>query len=294
MTAQAHANPGHSQAAVHQDGGDAVATNDQQIAKEVSGHYGRQHLRQVVRDALAAVGKADGHLTTDDLAPVDRFHTGGMAATLRLVELDVGGGLGGPARVLAESGGCRVTVLDLTPEYCDIGAWLTERAWLTDQVQFKVGNALALPFADADFDAAWTQHSTMNVEDKRTLYAEIHRVVRPGGRLAFHEIMAGPEQPLHFPVPWAPTPDISFLSQPDETRALLTSLGFREIAWNDTSTEAIGWFQQRIAAARAAQSTPHLGLHLLLGASAAQMVGNLLRNLEEGRLRTIQAVFART
>ena len=270
----------------------------------VSGHYGRQHLGELIRDGLQAVGKADGHLTTDELAPIDQFHTGGKATTFQLAQLadfeagwrvlDVGGGLGGPARVLAETNGCNVTVLDLTPEFCEVGAWLTERTWLTDQVQFKVGDALAMPFADGSFDAAWTQHSSMNIRDKEALYREIRRVVRSGGRLAIHEIMAGPKQPIHFPVPWAPEPSISFLSPPAEIRALLQTLGFREIAWNDTSTEAISWFKERITAAQAAKSTPHLGLHLLLGASAPQMFGNVLQNLEEGRVQTIQAVFART
>lgn len=273
-------------------------------AAAVSGHYGRQHLGELIRDGLLAVGKAEGHLTTDDLAAIDQFHTGGKAATLKLAQLaafeagwriiDVGGGLGGPARVLAETNGCNVTVLDLTPEFCEVGAWLTERAWLSDQVQFKVGDALATPFADGSFDAAWTQHSTMNISDKDALYREIHRVVRPGGRLAFHEIMAGPEQPIHFPAPWAPEPAISFLRPPAEIRELLQSLGFREIAWHDTSPEAIIWFKERVAAAQAAKSPPHLGLHLLLGAQAGQMFGNVLRNLEEGRVRTIQAVFERT
>jgi ubiquinone/menaquinone biosynthesis C-methylase UbiE len=273
-------------------------------ATAVSEHYGRDQLGELVRNGLAAIGKPDGHLTTDDLAAIDQFHTGGKAATLKLAELaafeagwrvlDVGGGLGGPARVLAESHGCQVTVLDLTPEFCEVGAWLTERAWLIDQVTFKVGDALAMPFADGAFDAAWTQHSSMNISDKDTLYREIHRVVRPGGRLAFHEIMAGPEQPIRFPVPWAPEPTISFLRSPAEIRGLLKALGFRERAWKDTSDEAIGWFRQRVAAAKAAQSPPHLGLHLLLGASAPQMFGNVLRNLEEGRVRTIQAVFERT
>ena len=171
--------------------------------------------------------------------------------------------------------------------------WRCRLNWLTDQVQFKVGDALAMPFGDGSFDAAWTQHSTMNINDKETLYAEIHRVVRPGGRLAFHEIMAGPEQPILFPVPWAPEPAISFLHPPAEIRVLLQTLGFREIVWKDTSSEAISWFKERVAAAQSAQSAPHLGLHLLLGAPAGQMFKNVLVNLEEGRVRTIQAVFER-
>lgn len=282
-----------------QRGGDAVSNE----AGAVSGHYGQRHPGEVIRAGLVAIGKAEGHVTTDDLAALDQFHTGGIASTLQLAEmagfeagwqvLDVGGGLGGPARVLAESGGCRVTVLDLTPEFCEVGQWLTERAWLTDQVQFRVGDALAMPFEDGAFDAAWTQHSTMNINHKEALYREVHRVVRSGGRLALHEIMAGPQQPVYFPVPWAPEQDISFLRPPAEIRALLTSAGFGEITWKDTTDEAIGWFKQRVAAARAAKAPPHLGLHLLLGASAPVMFRNLLRNLEEGRVRTIQAVFER-
>ena len=270
----------------------------------VSGHYGRQHLGELIRDGLQAVGKADGHLTTDELAPIDQFHTGGKATTFQLAQLadfEAGSACSGCGRRAGRPGPrpgrderLQRHRLGFNAEFCEVGAWLTERTWLTDQVQFKVGDALAMPFADGSFDAAWTQHSSMNIRDKEALYREIRRVVRSGGRLAIHEIMAGPKQPIHFPVPWAPEPSISFLRPPAEIRALLQTLGFREIAWNDTSAEAISWFKERIAAAQAAKSTPPLGLHLLLGASAPQMFGNMLRNLEEGRVQTIQAVFART
>ena len=133
--------------------------------------------------------------------------------------LDVGGGIGGPARTLAEAG-CSVTVLDLTEEFCRTGAALTERVALGGRVTFRHASALDMPFEDGAFDAAWTHHSSMNIEDKERLYKEIARVVRRGGKLAMHEIMAGPEGPLHFPVPWASVPTISFLRAPDAVRKL--------------------------------------------------------------------------
>ena len=271
-------------------------------ASAISGHYGRRHLGDLIRDGLEASGKASGTLTPEDLAPVDQFHIGSIEQTRELSRmagmqpgstvLDVGGGLGGPARVLAYDIGCRVTVLDLTPEFGEVGTWLTERCALDDRVVFKVGNALDLPFGDGAFDAVWTQHSSMNIDDKERLYAEIGRVLRSGGRFAFHEIMAGSVQPIHFPVPWAPEPSISFLREPAAIRNLLPTLGFEELAWRDTSEPSMAWFRERIGAARAA-GPPHLGLHLLLGPSAATMLGNVLRNLEEGRLVVVQAVFAR-
>jgi ubiquinone/menaquinone biosynthesis C-methylase UbiE len=274
------------------------------LSGNVSAHYGRPGLRELIEAALEAVGKGgDAHLTTDDLAAFDQFHTGGKASTLQLADLaniapdwrvlDVGGGLGGPARVLAETRGCQVTVLDLTPEFCQVGAWLTERAWLQDHVQFEVGNALAMPFPDATYDAAWTQHSSMNIADKAALYQEIARVISPGGRLALHEIMAGPGGEVHFPVPWAADPSISHLWPAAELRSLLQTLGFQERTWNDTSADALAWFRARVAAAQSARSSPPLGLHLLLGERASQMVGNLLHNLEDQRVVTIQAVFDR-
>jgi SAM-dependent methyltransferase len=207
--------------------------------------------------------------------------------------LDVGGGLGGAARTLAVEVGCHVTVLDLTEEFCRAGAALSERLGLAARVRFRHGNALELPFGDASFDAAWTQHSSMNIDDKERLYTEIHRVIRPGGRFALHEIMAGPAQPIHFPVPWARQTSLSFLRPPDEIRGLLHARGLRPREWVETSTASLEWFRQRAAFAQRATAPPSLGLHLLLGSDFGPMMANVLRNLEENRIVTIEAVCER-
>jgi len=269
----------------------------------VDRHYGRPTLQRSIIDGLRAAGKDPDSLTHDDLAPVDHFHTRGKDATLELARLaglgrgsrvlDVGGGIGGPARVLAAELGCRVTVLDLTEEFCRVGADFTRRTGLAGQVEFRHGDALAMPVGDGAYDAAWTQHATMNIADKDGLYRQIHRVVRPGGRLAMHEIMAGLNQPIHFPVPWAPEPSISHLRPPDEVRRLIGGIGFKELVWQDQSATSLAWFRERIAAAAAAGGPPPLGVHLMLGADAGPMFRNVARNLEEDRVRIIMAVFER-
>jgi SAM-dependent methyltransferase len=269
-----------------------------EYAESVNAHYGRAELEATVLAALRAAGKGEGTLTPDDLAPLDQFHTGGKPSTFELARLaglttgmqvlDVGGGIGGPARTLAAEFGCHVTVLDLTEEFCRTGEMLTERTELADRVEFRCASALDMPFADDSFDAAWSQHSSMNIEDRERLYAEVCRVVRPGGRFAFHEIMLGPEGNIHFPVPWARDPSISFLRPPEAVRQLLEATGFRTVDWIDATAEATEWFRARLASAGTSPSP--LGLHLLLGPEAATMFRNVLRNLEENRVTVIKAV----
>ncbi|MGI8855919.1 MAG: class I SAM-dependent methyltransferase [Thermomicrobiales bacterium] len=268
---------------------------DQPYAASVSAHYTSGDLGERILAGLRAAGKDPDALTIDDLTPVDQFHPGGKPATLQLIEragmrprmsvLDVGGGLGGPARTLATQRDATVTVLDLSEEFCRVGEMLTARTDLSDRVTFRHGNALALPFADNSFDLVWTQFSTMNVADKQALAAEIHRVVRPGGRYALHETMAGPVQPIHFPVPWANDPSISFLQSPEDARATLAAAGFTEIAWAELAAP-------EIPASSAPSGPPPLGMQILID-NIGEKMRNLRRNHDEGRIVTVQGVFER-
>jgi SAM-dependent methyltransferase len=185
-------------------------------------------------------------------------------------------------------------VLDVTEEFCRAGEMLITRTGLEDLVSFRHASALDMPHSDASFDAVWMQHSSMNIADKERLYAEIQRVLRPGGQLALHEIMAGPVAPIHFPVPWASGPEINFLRPPEVVRTLITVIGFEESAWIDETASAVRWFKERLAAADAASGElPPLGLHLVLGADLGQMFRNLARNLQEDRVVVVQGVFER-
>lgn len=266
----------------------------------VSTHYAAGDLGTKILAALRAAGKDPDALRLDDLAPVDQFHWGGTRATRDLMRraalargmrvLDVGGGLGGPARLIADTVGCAVTVLDLSEEFCQVGEMLTARVGLSDRVTFRHGSALDMPFPAGEFDRVWTQHSTMNIAEKERLYREIHRVLRPGGRLAMHEKMAGPVQPIHFPVPWARDATISFLRSSEEIRALLASIGFREMEWVDEREKELAIMQ-----ARSSGDTPvdplALGIHLVLGPQLPEMARNVGRSLREDRLTVVQAVF---
>ncbi len=274
---------------------------DDPDVQSLNTHYSAGDLTGRIREALRAAGK-DVAPTPDDLAPLDQFHIGGKETTRQLAELaglrsgqsilDAGGGIGGPARFLASVYGCHVTVLDLTEAYCRAGELLTELTGLTRRVGFCHGNALDIPFPDGHFDLVWTQHSSMNVEDKERLYAEFHRVLRPGGRLALHEIMAGPVQPIHFPVPWTRDPAYSSLRAPAEMRVLLSSSGFVETTWVDVTSSALAWYQNWIEKASRLPPAP-LGIHVLLGPEMPAMGRNMHRNLAEDRLAVIQAVFDR-
>lgn len=272
--------------------------------RSVSDHYGRSDLGRAVLAALRAAGKDPDALTVEDLAPVDQLHVRGREATLELARLtgltpamkvlDVGGGIGGPARTLASQFGCALTVLDLTEEFCRVGEMLTARTRLSDRVTFQLGNALDLPFRDNSFDVVWVQHSSMNIAAKERLFAEIYRVLRSGGRLALHEIMAGPVTPIHFPVPWARNSLTSHLLPPETVRMLIKRMGFKEIAWVDMNTSAVAGVKQRLAAIQATPGVrPSLGQHVLFGPDFAQMLQNHMRNVEEDRTIVIQGVFGR-
>jgi len=264
----------------------------------VEAHYARPGLGDRILAALAAAGKDLDQLTPDDLAPVDEFHTGGRAATVNLARLlapsgaervlDLGSGIGGPSRYLAYAFGCCVSGIDLTASFVETATMLARRMNLAGKVDYRQGDALALPYEDASFDVVWSQNVVMNIADRDRLYAEIHRVLKPGGRYAFSDVTAGPVGPLIFPVPWAKTPEMSFLLTPDETRAKLEAAGFRILVFEDQSAEAIVQQQARTAAA----SRP-LSLQVVIGDGFRTVALNSQRNLQERRTLLIQGVAAR-
>lgn len=264
----------------------------------VETHYSRRGLTEIIDKALSEAGANVSRPDLEALAGVDHFHTRGLDATREFFQradfaagdhiLDIGSGLGGPARYLAHSRGCRVTGLDLTPAYCEVAEELTARVGLSEHVRFRQGNALEMPFGDAAFDGAYTQHVNMNIADKPRLIREIRRVLKPGGRLAMFEILAGNGQPLRFPVPWARTADISFLATQDRLRELLTASGFTIEQWEDQTTLATEVYSTLQELGE--EAPPPVGLHLLMGAEMKDMIANYLDNLQQGRLRVLQMV----
>jgi SAM-dependent methyltransferase len=272
-----------------------------EVDERVSGHYGWPGLMEAIEKEIRRKGIEPANVTVAQLAPVDNYHAFRLAGTLALAAaagisaadrvLDVGGGIGGPARQLADRIGCNVTVVDLTAEYCAVGETLTTWTQLTNHVSFVHASALEMPFEDGSFDVVWTQHASMNISDKVGLYREIARVVRPGGRFAFFDILAGPNQPIHFPVPWAADPSFSFLLSPGETRTLIEGQGLRETTWlsgPDLTTEL-----ERSEESERTDQEPQLDSALLNGPQSEAMGENVARNLKEARIVPVIGVFER-
>ncbi|HEX4177916.1 MAG TPA: methyltransferase domain-containing protein [Rhizomicrobium sp.] len=266
------------------------------IPDDVRDHYGAVGLTERLKTALAVFGPEDQLLTPEQLDALDQFHTRGLAATAELAQLtglsagavvlDVGSGVGGPARFLAAKHGCHVMGVDLSAPFVEAARYLTARTGQQDLVSFGVASALELPFAAGSFDAVLLQHVAMNIFDRARLYREIGRVLKQGGRFATFDVVLKSGDPL-YPLPWARTPATSFLLSADATRAAIEAAGFRTLTWQDDSEAAKSWFAQM----RASGPPPPPNLGVVMGQGFAELATNLGRSLIEGRLGVVTGVF---
>ena len=263
-------------------------TDDDAVAR----HYTKGDLAQRIMEAVHEVVPDMAHVTPRDLAPVDEFHIGGVKATETFTAklglrpgmgvLDVGSGIGGTARFVADAHDCHVTGIDLTPEFCAVATMLSAATGLSDVTEFHDGSALTMPFHDGHFDAAMTLHVAMNIEDKAGLYREVARVLKPGAVFGIYDVMVGSEGgDLDFPVPWSATPATSHLATPEAMHAMLTDAGFTIEQEEDRRDFAIDFFEG--LKKNAADGPPPLGLHLLMGADFKQKVANMAANIATGR-----------
>jgi ubiquinone/menaquinone biosynthesis C-methylase UbiE len=266
------------------------------VLDRVRDHYRTTRLTDRLKTALAVFGPEDQRLTPEQLGALDQFHTRGLAATAELATLagitaetsvlDVGAGIGGPARFLAATYGCRVVGVDLSEPFVEAARYLTERTGLGEQVSFKVASALELPFDDGRFDAVLLQHVAMNIADRARLYREIRRALRPGGRFATFDVVSISGEP-HYPVPWARTPATSSLLTAAATREAIEAAGFRVLAWQDDTEAAKAW----IAGLRASGPPPSPNLGVVMGPDFPQLMATMGRNFMEGRLGILTAAF---
>ncbi|MCB1738999.1 MAG: class I SAM-dependent methyltransferase [Gammaproteobacteria bacterium] len=273
------------------------------LEHKVQAHYARLGLLQAILDGAHAAGADLDALTPETLAPVDEFHTAGRTSTLEALRmmsiepgmhlLDAGCGIGGTSRCLASERGCRVTGLDLTPEYVETARQLTTRMGLDDRCSFERGSVLQMPFANATFDGAVSFHVAMNIEQRAGFYAELARVLRPDAELCIFDVMKGPGPGMRYPVPWAESAQTSFLRTREETAALLDQAGFALHAEQDLRAFAIEFFARLRDKAAAASAPPPLGLHLLTGANSAEKFANYSAALQDHQIEPVIMVARR-
>jgi ubiquinone/menaquinone biosynthesis C-methylase UbiE len=267
--------------------------------KAVSEHYTNGGLLDRIKAGLAAVGASEP-LDIETLAAADEFHIGGRRATVPFMKqlnmtresrvLDLGCGLGGPARFAAKTTGAQVTGIDLTAEFVEAGRALTKMARLADQVDLIEGSILELPFADNSFDTAYMIHVGMNIADKRGLANEAARVLKPGGVFAIYDVMQVGDDDLIFPVPWASDTSGSALAKPSAYREALKGAGFVLESEQDRTGFAKDFFAALAANQTAAAGPPPLGLHLVMGPETKTMVANMVQNIADGRIAPIEMI----
>ena len=269
------------------------------VEESVAEHYTTGGLLERILAALTSLGVDPSRARPADLKPVDEFHIGGAAATRALLAqlsltpksavLDIGSGLGGTARLVAEETGASVTGVDLTPEFVSTAGALSRLVGLADRTSFEVGSALAMPFADDSFDVALLLHVGMNIPDKAALMAEAARVLKPGGTFAVYDVMKVGPDAIDFPVPWAETAGQSFLATVDDYQAAAVAAGFSEVTSQDRSAKALDFFADQRARMEA-EGAPALGIHLLLGTSRAEKIANMVSNISAGRIAPTELV----
>ncbi len=269
---------------------------------KVREHYSATDLTNRIKSALATIAPEEQRLTVAQLAPLDQFHTRGVLATAELAGaaeldpstrvLDLGCGIGGPARYLAATFGCKVTGVDLSPGFIDAATYLTARCGLSDRVTLQVGDALHLPFEDAAFDTVFLQHVAMNIGDRTALYAKVRRILTPGGRFVTYDLVLR-DGDVVYPAPWARDASTSFLLSEGDTRTALEQAGFKTVLWRDDTQTALDWFKAAMAGAPPSGLNPGaLNLGVVMGPDFPAMTSNLARNLRENRLGVLSAVLS--
>jgi ubiquinone/menaquinone biosynthesis C-methylase UbiE len=261
----------------------------------VSQHYTHGSLESAILAALKAAGKDPDKLAHGDLAGVDEFHIGGRQATMDLAAqidlpsgarvLDIGCGIGGASRFFASERGWRIDGIDLTPEYVEVARRFSARLGLGDVVSYREASATSLPFSGATFDGAYMLHVGMNIADKKSVFAEVKRVLKPGGVFAIYDVMRESDEKFVYPVPWSSEPSTNAIDFAATYKKLLADAGFKVEKERSRRAFAIDFFQklrERMAEIQAKGGPPPVGLPILMGASTPQKVANMVTLLQLG------------
>ena len=270
------------------------------MQNSVAAHSTHGQLLDRIVSSVEAIGKTAATVTVDELAPVDEFHIGGRQASEDFINqlelsaddhtLDVGCGIGGTCRFVASRFGCRVTGIDLTPEFVSTGQSLCDWVGLSGQVELHQGDASAMPFTDQSFDAAFMLHVGMNIANKAGLFAEVYRLIKPGGFFGVYDVMQTSDEPLSYPVPWSSVAGTSALATRAQYTEALELAGFGVLKIRDRREFAAEFFAETRRRMDQAGGAPPLGVHIAMGESATVKISNMVENIAAGRISPVEII----
>ena len=262
------------------------------LEQTVSEHYSNKGLLDKIYKGLEKLGIDKNQLTQSDLSSFDEFHIGGSEGTLMLAEkltmnasssvLDIGCGIGGPARFLSSEFGCKVSGIDLTADFVNTGNSLTDQVGLSDKVKLIEASALNIPFADNSFDVSYMIHVGMNIADKDVLFSEAFRVTKPGGVFGIYDVMLIGNYELQYPLPWAVEEDGNAIASATDYISALIKAGFSLKHEDDKTDFANGFFEKMSASMGTSEGPPPVGLHLLMGDLTTQKIKNMAKLIKSG------------
>jgi len=268
--------------------------------KSLSQHYLHGDLLSAIEQAIVKLGKTLDTITIDDLGPVDEFHIGSRLATTHFMAqlnlttqqhiLDIGCGLGGPARFVAHEFGCQVSGIDLSQEYVDTGNQLCQWVGLQDNISLTQGSALDLPFTASSFDAAYMMHVGMNIDDKSALFEQVSTALRSGSLFGIYDVMRNRAGELAYPVPWATDSSMNKLASSDQYIEALQQSGFEIISVENRAEFALEFFTQMRLKNEKNGGPPPLGLHTLMQSSTAEKLGNMVANINNQLIAPVEII----
>ncbi len=265
----------------------------------IADHWGQGDVCGKILDAMRAAGLSPETVTVEQLTPVDHLHARGFPATVELADklpiregqrlVDIGCGIGGPARYIAKRFGCRISGVDITPAFVEAAQKLSVLVGMEGAVDVQLGDGHELPYGDEVFDGGYAQHVTMNVADRPKFFAEVFRVLKPGAFFALTEHGLGSKGQPVYPCPWSDDGSGAYLVTPEQTRRFLEDAGFESVEIEDTGEKYLAGYRKAMELA-ARGELPPFGTHILLGETAPAKTRNAALNIEEGRTHPIQVI----